>query len=52
LSRLENGSSGVSTGRVLKVLDGLGLAMLVVDKTKLRKTVSAANSTDPDPAGR
>jgi transcriptional regulator with XRE-family HTH domain len=52
LSRLENGSSGVSTGRVLKVLDGLGLAMLVVDKTKLRKTVAAANSTDPDPAGR
>ena len=35
LSRLENGKSGVSTDRVLRVLDGLGLAMLVVDKEKL-----------------
>jgi transcriptional regulator with XRE-family HTH domain len=32
LSRLENGASGVSTSRVLQVLDALGLAMLVVDK--------------------
>lgn len=32
LSRLENGTSGVSTDRVLKVLDGLGLAMLVRGK--------------------
>ncbi|MEJ0085778.1 MAG: helix-turn-helix domain-containing protein [Pseudomonadota bacterium] len=47
LSRLENGSSGVSTGRVLKVLDGLGLAMIVVDKSKLRRAVAAANSPDP-----
>ena len=35
LSRLENGSSGVSTDRVLKVLDGLGLAMLVLDKASV-----------------
>jgi len=35
LSRLENGKSGVATDRVLKVLDGLGLAMLVIEKTKL-----------------
>lgn len=47
LSRLENGSSGVSTSRVLKVLDGLGLAMVVVDKARLRRTVAAANSTEP-----
>jgi len=47
LSRLENGSSGVSTGKVLKVLDGLGLAMLVVDKAVLRKAIAAANSPDP-----
>ena len=47
LSRLENGHSGVSTARVLKVLDGLGLAMLVVAKARLRSTVAAANSTDP-----
>lgn len=32
LSRLENGKSGVATDRVLKVLDGLGLAMLVRDR--------------------
>lgn len=32
LSRLENGKSGVATDRVLRVLDGLGLVMLVVGK--------------------
>lgn len=32
LSRLENGKSGVATDRVLKVLDGLGLVMLVNEK--------------------
>jgi len=52
MSRLENGSSGVSTGRVLMVLDGLGLSMLVVDKSKLRKVVAAANATDSDSAER
>ena len=38
LSRLENGKSGVATDRVLKVLDGLGLAMLVCDRDKLPRT--------------
>jgi transcriptional regulator with XRE-family HTH domain len=47
LSRLENGRSGVSTDRVLKVMDGLGLAMVVVDKAKLARTIAAANSNDP-----
>ena len=37
LSRLENGKSGVATDRVLKVLDGLGLAMLVIDKDELAR---------------
>jgi transcriptional regulator with XRE-family HTH domain len=32
LSRLENGKSGVATDRVLKVLDGLGLVILVREK--------------------
>jgi transcriptional regulator with XRE-family HTH domain len=32
LSRLENGRSGVSTERLLRVLDGLGLSLRVVDK--------------------
>lgn len=35
LSRLENGKSGVSTDRVLRVLDGLGLALLIVEKERL-----------------
>ncbi len=37
LSRLENGKSGVATDRVLKVLDGLGLALLVIDKDRLAR---------------
>lgn len=32
LSRLENGKSGISTDRLLKVLDGLGLALRVVHR--------------------
>ena len=35
LSRLENGRSGVSTDKVLRILDSLGLVMLVFDKSKL-----------------
>ncbi len=38
LSRLENGKSGVATDRVLKVLDGLGLALFVVEKDKLARS--------------
>jgi len=34
LSRLENGKSGVATDRVLKVLDGLGMALRLVDQGK------------------
>lgn len=34
LSRLENGRSGVSSERLLKVLDGLGLAMAILDKAQ------------------
>ena len=47
LSRLENGKSGVSTQRVLRVLDGLGLTMLVVDKEKVAQVLAAAT-----PGGR
>ncbi len=43
LSRLENGKSGVSTERVLRVLDRLGLAMLVVDKEKVARILAAAH---------
>jgi len=46
LSRLENGKSGVSTERVLRVLDGLGLAMLVVDKEEVARVLAAATIGD------
>ena len=51
LSRLENGRSGVSTDRLLKVLDALGLVMLVVDKAKLPKVLSALADRD-EPTAR
>jgi len=35
LSRLENGRSGISTDRLMKVLDALGLAIVVIDKAEL-----------------
>lgn len=50
LSRLENGQSGVSSQRLLKVLDGLGLAMLIVPKgqaTKLLGRTGSMNKEDP-----
>jgi hypothetical protein len=47
LSRLENGASGVSTSRVLQVLDALGLAMLVVEKEKLPRLRSLLEGIDP-----
>lgn len=46
LSRLENGHSGVGTARLLKVMDGLGLAMIVVDKSKLTGIPAVADPTD------
>lgn len=41
LSRLENGHSGVSSERLLKVFDGLGLTMLVLDKATAADIVAA-----------
>jgi transcriptional regulator with XRE-family HTH domain len=46
LSRLENGKSGVSTTRVLQVMDALGLAMVVVDKEKLRQPPLATDQVE------
>jgi transcriptional regulator with XRE-family HTH domain len=51
LSRLENGRSGVSTDRLLKVLDALGLVILVVDKAKL-PMLPAALAEPGEPAAR
>lgn len=48
LSRLENGHSGVSSERLLKVFDGLGLTMLVLEKTKVARLL--ATSRNPDRA--
>ncbi len=42
LSRLENGHSGVSSERLLKVFDGLGLTMLVLDKATAADILAAA----------
>jgi len=46
LSRLENGRSGVATDRLLKVLDALGVAMVVIDKAKLRRLCNELDAAD------
>lgn len=48
LSRLENGKTGVSSERVLRVLDGLGLRLLVVDKSQAVAALEAI-ATDVQP---
>lgn len=47
LSRLENAVSGISTKNLFKVLDGLGMALLVVAKGEVAQVVAAL-----DGAGR
>lgn len=47
LSRLENGRSGVSSDRVLKVLDGLGLAMIVTDKSRVSRAIANRDRLEP-----
>lgn len=44
LSRLENGHSGVSSERLLRVFDGLGLTMLVLDKTKAARLLATSRN--------
>jgi len=51
MSRLENGRSGVSTDRLLKILDALGLVMLLLEKAQLPKTRSALAGPE-EPAAR
>jgi transcriptional regulator with XRE-family HTH domain len=41
LSRLENGRSGVTSERLLRVLDGLGLSLLVLDKASVPTALHA-----------
>jgi transcriptional regulator with XRE-family HTH domain len=52
LSRLENGKTGVSTVSLLKVLDALGLAMLILDKRDLPAIPAVARSEPEAPAAR
>lgn len=49
LSRLENGRSGVSSERLLRVLDGLGLVMLVLDKERLPRVQGALPGREESP---
>ncbi len=41
LSRLENGHGGVTTARLFRVLDGLGLALQVLDKARVPRAPGA-----------
>ena len=41
LSRLENGRSGVTSDRLLRVLDGLGLSLIVLDKASVPAILQA-----------
>jgi transcriptional regulator with XRE-family HTH domain len=47
LSRLENGHSGVSSERLLKVLDGLGLAMAILNKGQAAAGYARADRNGP-----
>ena len=40
LSRLENTASGVSTTSLFKVLDGLGLSLLIFDKLEISQVLA------------
>ncbi len=40
LSRLENASSGVLTGNLFKVLDGLGLTLIIFDKIEIPQVLA------------
>lgn len=47
LSRLENGRSGVSSERLLKVLDGLGLHMAILDKAQVAAAFTRSDADGP-----
>ena len=40
LSRLENAASGVTTKSLFKVLDGLGLTLLILDKLEISQVLA------------
>ncbi len=40
LSRLENAASGVTTNSLFKVLDGLGLTLLIFDKLEITQVLA------------
>jgi len=47
LSRLENGHSGITSDRLLRVLDGLGLSLLVLDKASVPAVLHAVSQATP-----
>lgn len=49
LSRLENGQAGVSTVRLLRVLDGLGLTLWVVGKAAIPALLAQDSPPDSPP---
>jgi transcriptional regulator with XRE-family HTH domain len=49
LSRLENGHAGVSTVRLLRVLDGLGLTLLILGKADVPALLAIRTPQDDAP---
>jgi transcriptional regulator with XRE-family HTH domain len=47
LSRMESGKAAVTVDKVLRVLDRFGLAMLIVDKERLRTLFSETKQPAP-----
>lgn len=43
LSRLENAASGVTSKSLFKVLDGLGLTLLIFDKVEIAQVLATLN---------
>ncbi|MSQ70190.1 MAG: transcriptional regulator [Betaproteobacteria bacterium] len=49
MSRLENGHAGVSSARLLRVFDALGLAMFVLDKESIPAALKAPRHKETPP---
>lgn len=46
MSKLENGKQGIATDKLLQILDGLGLAMLLVPREDAAAILQAAPKRD------
>ena len=47
LSRLENAASGISTQNLFKVLDGLGLSLLIFTKAEVPQVLATLDRPAP-----